>query len=162
MVRCEEFYLQFEKKGNFCHKSDLVVKKVEQYLSYMKRNKFGDFLISNCAIEPFIKIEILKDGFVHKYALKELRKKVRKLGARGITRRISIETINYANTMVDVEFRIKSIPDVRSRIGTFEHAIDRISYEVRERFNSYKESYGLENNNDALSEILHWAETESM
>ena len=51
MVRCNEFYEQFEKKGNFCNKSSSVVKKVEEYMEYMKRQKFGDFLISNCAIE---------------------------------------------------------------------------------------------------------------
>ena len=57
MVRCEEFYKYFEKKGNFCGKSDMVVKKVEEYIDYVKRNKIGGYKISNCALDPFISIE---------------------------------------------------------------------------------------------------------
>ena len=54
MVRCEEFYKYFEKKGNFCGKSEVVVKKVEEYIDYVKRNKVGGYKISNCALDPFI------------------------------------------------------------------------------------------------------------
>lgn len=41
MVRCEEFYRHWQKKGNFCGKSDMVAKKVEEYIQYVKRNKIG-------------------------------------------------------------------------------------------------------------------------
>ncbi len=154
MVRCQEFYEEFEKKGNFCNKSDVVVKNVERYIEYMKRNKFGDFIISNCAIEPFIRIENLKDGKVHKFALKELRKKIKKIGAKGVTRRISIEIINYANNIVNDIYKLDSIPNVRSRMGEFEHEIGEISYETREAFNVFKEFVGIKSNNEAISVLL--------
>ena len=156
MVRCEQFYEEFDKKGNFCGKSNSVVVKVKSYIEYMKRNKFGDFLISSNAIEPFIKIEFINSGKVHKVALKELRKKALKIGASSVTRRISIELINKANEMVEESFRIKSIPDVRTRMGAYEHDIGEISHETREEFNEFKALVGARNNDEVMKAMLQY------
>ena len=101
MVRCEEFYKYFEKKGNFCGKSEVVVKKVEEYIDYVKRNKVGGYKISNCALDPFISIEFVRDGRVHDAALKELKALMKKgkILPEKITRRMSIELINTTNNI---------------------------------------------------------------
>ena len=93
MVRCEEFYKYFEKKGNFCGKSEGIVKQVESYIDYVKRHKlrdFGGYKISNSALDPFMSIEGVKDGKVHAVALKDLRTMVRKgkILPERVTRRI--------------------------------------------------------------------------
>ncbi len=81
MVRCEDFYKYFERKGNFCGKSENVVKKVEDYIAYVKRHRlmeFSGYRISNAALDPFISVENMKDGKVHDLALKELKRLIRK------------------------------------------------------------------------------------
>ena len=159
MVRCEEFYKYFEKKGNFCGKSDMVVKKVEEYIDYVKRNKmsdFGGYKISNCALDPFISIEFLNHGQVHKIALRDLKSLIRKrkVSPDKITRRFSVEVINKANATVEDGYKLKNIPGVRSRIGEFEHEVSEVSYEVRDMFNSFKNDIAIKNNNQAMKVML--------
>lgn len=159
MVRCEEFYLYFERKGNFCGKSDMVVKKVEEYIDYVKRNKmseFGGYKISNCALDPFISIEFVKDGKVHKIALHELKSLIRKrkISPGRVTRRVSVELINRANIRVEAGYQLQNIPGIRSRIGEFEHDIGQISYETRNVFDTFKNDVGIGNNNEAVKIML--------
>lgn len=159
MVRCEEFYKYFEKKGNFCGKSDMVVKKVEEYIDYVKRNKmseFGGYKISNCALDPFISIEFIKDGMVHKVALRELKTMIRKrkISPDKITRRFSVEIINRANSGVGDQYKLENIPGVRNRMGEFEHDIGEVSYDVRDMFKAFKDDIGIKNNNMAMKIML--------
>lgn len=159
MVRCEEFYKYFEKKGNFCNKSENVVKKVEDYIGYIKRNKMGEYggyKISNCALDPFISIEFAKGGIVHRNALRELKKMIRKesILPEKVTRRVSIELINKANSRCSPENRLESIPGIRKKMSEFEHTIDGIGYEVRNMFDTFKKDIEAKNNNDFLKIIL--------
>ena len=156
MVRCEEFYKYFEKKGNFCGKSDMVVKKVEEYIDYVKRNKVGSFKISNCALDPFINIEFVKDGRVHAVALKNLKNLMKKgkILPEKITRRMSIELINTANIKVGGVYKLENIPGIRSRMRGFEHEIGEIEHEVRDTFDNLKKDIGAKNNNDAMKVML--------
>jgi len=161
MVRCEDFYKYFERKGNFCGKSENVVKKVEDYIDYVKRNKlreFSGYRISNSALDPFISIEDMKDGKVHDLALKELKKLLRKgkLLSEKVTRRVSIELINSANNKVAEEYKLEHIPNIRSRMGEFEHEIGEIGYEVKEMFDAFKTDIDTKNNNDVLKIMLEW------
>lgn len=156
MVRCEEFYKYFEKKGNFCGKSEMTVKKVEEYISYVKRNKIGGYKISNCALDPFINIEFVKDGIAHRIALRELKDliKKRKILPEKITRRVSIEIINRSNIQVGEQFKLNNIPNIRSRMGEHEHEISEIGYEARDIFNALKKDIGIKNNNEAMKIML--------
>lgn len=159
MVRCEEFYKYFEKKGNFCGKSEGIVKQVESYIDYVKRHKlreFGGYKISNSALDPFMNIEDINNGKVHVLALKDLRNMIRKgrILPENITRRISIEIINSANSKVADGYKLKRIPNIRSRIGEFEHDIGEIGFDVRETFDSLKDSIGAKNNNEAVRVML--------
>lgn len=156
MVRCEEFYKYFEKKGNFCGKSEMVVKKVEEYIDYVKRNKVGGYKISNCALDPFISIEFVKDGRVHTAALKNLKALMKKgkILPEKITRRMSIELINTANIKVGDVYRLDSIPGIRSRMRGFEHEIGEVEHEVRNTFDALKKEIGAKNNNDAMRVML--------
>jgi hypothetical protein len=156
MVRCEEFYKYFEKKGNFCGKSDMVVKKVEEYIDYVKRNKVGGYKISNCALDPFISIELVKDGIVHAAALKKLKTLMKKgkILPEKITRRISIELINTANIEVGDAYKLNNIPGIRSRIRGFEHEINEVEHEVRNTFDALKKDIDAKNNNEAMKIML--------
>ena len=159
MVRCEEFYKYFEKKGNFCGKSEGIVKQVESYIDYVKRHKlrdFGGYKISNSALDPFMNIEDVKDGKVHAIALKDLRNMVRRgrILPEKITRRVSIEIINGANNKTDEVHKLNKIPNIRSRMGEFEHEIGEIGFEVREMFNALKEDIGAKNNNETMRLML--------
>lgn len=159
MVRCEEFYEYFEKKGNFCGKSEGIVRQVESYIDYVKRHKlrdFGGYKISNSALDPFMSIEDVNGGNVHVLALKDLRNMIRKgrILPENITRRISIEIINNANSKVADGYKLKRIPNIRSRMGEFEHDIGEIGFEVREMFDSIKENLGAKNNNEAVKIML--------
>ncbi len=156
MVRCEEFYKYFEKKGNFCGKSEVVVKKVEEYINYVKRNKVGGYKISNCALDPFISIELVKDGRVHTAALKALKALLKKgkVSPEKITRRISIELINTANNKVDDEYKLDNIPGIRSRMRGYEHDIGELEHEVRNTFDALKKDIGAKNNNEAMKIML--------
>jgi len=159
VVRCEDFYKHWEKKGNFCGKSEMVVKKVEEYIDYVKRNKmsdFGGYKISNCAIDPFISIEFLKHGKVHQIALRELKSMIRrrKVLPDKITRRFSVELINKANAGVEAGYKLENIPGVRSRMGEFEHEISEVSYDIRDMFNIFKNDIGIKNNNQAMKVML--------
>ncbi len=161
MVRCEEFYKYFEKKGNFCGKSETIVKKVEEYIDYIKRNKmseFGGYKISNCALDPFISIEFLKEGSVHRMALRELKTMIRKhkVMPDKITRRFGVELINKANAIVEIRYRLESIPGVRNRMGEFEHEIGEVSYDIRDMFNTFKNDIGIKNNNQAMKVMLEY------
>jgi hypothetical protein len=159
MVRCEEFYKYFEKKGNFCGKSDGIVKQVESYIDYVKRHKlreFGGYKISNSALDPFMSIENVNNGKVHALALKELRNMIRRnrILPENITRRISIEIINSANSQVADGYKLQRIPNIRSRMGEFEHDIGEISFDVREMFDALKSDIGAKNNNEAVRIML--------
>ena len=156
MVRCEEFYKYFEKKGNFCGKSEIVVKKVEEYIDYVKRNKVGGYKISNCALDPFISIESVKDGKVHTVALKNLKSllKKEKVLPEKVTRRMSIELINTANNKVEDIYKLDSIPGIRSRMRGFEHEIGEVEHEVRNTFDALKKEIDAKNNNDAMKVML--------
>ena len=156
MVRCEEFYKYFEKKGNFCGKSEVVVKKVEEYIDYVKRNKIGGYKISNCALDPFISIEFVRDGRVHDAALRNLKALIKKgkILPEKITRRISIELINTANIKVGDIYRLDNIPGVRSRMRGYEHEIGEVEHGVRTTFDALKKEIGANNNNDAMKVIL--------
>lgn len=159
MVRCEQFYEYWEKRGNFCGKSDMVAKKVEEYIEYIRRNKLqqiGGYKISNCAIDPFINIESTKGGRVHTIAVKELKNllKKEKIRPEKITRRISIELINKANNKVGDSFKLENIPNIRSRMREFEHDIDGIGFEVRNTFDALKKDLGAKNNNEAMKVML--------
>lgn len=161
MVRCEEFYKYFEKKGNFCGKSENVVKKVEDYILYVKRNKLYDYSgykISNSALDPFISIENVNYGKVHSLALKEMKKLIRgrKIIPEHITRRISIELINSANSMVAEEFTLDHIPNIRKRMGEFEHEISEIGFETKEMFDALKKDIGASSNNEIMRIMLEW------
>lgn len=161
MVRCEEFYKYYERKGNFCGKSENVVKKVEDYIDYVKRHKlreFSGYKISNAALDPFISIEHMNNGVVHSMALKELKRLIRKgkLLPEHITRRISIEIINSANNQVEEGYKLNRIPNIRSRMGEFEHEINEIGFEVREMFNALKNDIGAKNNNEVMRIMLEW------
>lgn len=159
MVRCEEFYKYFEKKGNFCGKSEGIVRQVESYIDYVKRHKlreFGGYKISNSALDPFMSIEDVNSGKVHALALKNLRNMIRKgrILPENITRRISIEIINGANSAVADGYKLRRIPNIRSRMGEFEHDIGEIGFDVKEMFDSIKESIGAKNNNEAVKVML--------
>jgi mRNA-degrading endonuclease RelE of RelBE toxin-antitoxin system len=156
MVRCEEFYKYFEKKGNFCGKSEVVVKKVEEYIDYVKRNKIGGYRVSNCAIDPFISIEFIKDGRVHTTALKDLKALIKKgkILPEKITRRVSIELINTANEKVGDVYKLDSIPGIRSRMRGYEHEIGEVEHEVRNMFDAVKKDIGAKNNNEAMKVML--------
>ena len=156
MVRCEEFYKYFEKKGNFCGKSEVVVKKVEEYIDYVKRNKVGGYKISNCALDPFISIEFVRDGRVHTIALKNLKNLLKKgkILPEKVTRRMSIELINTANIKVGNTHRLENIPGIRSRMRGFEHEIGEVEHEVRNTFDTLKKDIGAKNNNDAMKVML--------
>lgn len=156
MVRCEEFYKYFEKKGNFCGKSEVVVKKVEEYIDYVKRNKVGGYKISNCALDPFISIEFIKDGRVHDTALKDLKALMKKgkILPEKITRRMSIELINTANNKVGDIYKLDSIPGIRSRIRGYEHEIGEVEHEVRNTFDAIKKDIGAKNNNEVMKVML--------
>lgn len=161
MVRCEEFYEYFDKKGNFCGKSKNVVKKVEDYIDYVKRNKlreFSGYRISNSALDPFISIEEMKDGKVHDLALKEVKRLLRKgkFSPDEITRRLSIEIINGANNKVAVEYKLDRIPNIRSRMGEFEHEIGEVGFDVKEMFDALKTDIGVKNNNEAMKIMLEY------
>lgn len=156
MVRCEEFYKYFEKKGNFCGKSEVVVKKVEEYIDYVKRNKIGGYRISNCALDPFISIEFVKDGRVHAIALRDLKTLMRKgkVLPEKITRRVSIELINIANNKVGNTFKLDNIPGIRSRIRGYEHEISEVDHDVRDTFDALKKDIGAKNNNETMKVML--------
>jgi hypothetical protein len=159
MVRCEDFYKYYEKRGNFCGKSDTVVKKVEDYIDYVRRHKLRDFSgykISNSALDPFISIEHINHGMVHKLALKELKRLIRKrqLLPEKITRRVSIEIINEANNKVEDGYKLDHIPNIRNRMGEFEHEIGEIGFEVREMFTAVKNDIGAKNNNEVMKIML--------
>jgi hypothetical protein len=156
MVRCEEFYRYFEKKGNFCGKSEVVVKKVEEYIDYVKRNKVGGFKISNCALDPFISIEFLKEGRVHTAALKDLKVLLKKgkVLPEKITRRMSIELINTANNKVGDAYKLDNIPGIRTRMRGYEHEIGEVEHEVRNTFDAIKKDIGAKNNNEAMKIML--------
>jgi len=156
MVRCEEFYKYFEKKGNFCNKGELTVRKVEEYIAYVKRNRIGTYKISNCALDPFISIEFIKDGMVHRRAIKELKDmmKKKKFPPEKITRRISIEIINRANNQVGDVYRLDRIPGIRKRMGEYEHDIGSISIETRSIFDSIKKDIGINSNDMAMKIML--------
>jgi len=161
MVRCEEFYKYFEKKGNFCGKSEGIVKQVESYIDYVKRHKlrdFGGYKISNSALDPFMSIEEVKDGKVHAVALKDLRNMIRKnrILPERITRRVSIEIINGANMKVDEAHKLDKIPNIRSRMGDFEHEIGQIGFEVRNTFDAFKDDIDAKNNNEVMKIMLEW------
>ena len=155
MVRCEEFYKYFEKKGNFCRKSEGIVKQVESYISYVKRHKlgnFGGYRISNSALDTFMNIEDIKGGKVHDIALKELKDMIRKKNIlpEKVTRRVSVEIINRANMKVDKTQKLEKIPNIRSTMGYFEHEIRQIGFDVRKTFDGLKEDVGAKNNNELL------------
>lgn len=159
MVRCEEFYEYFEKKGNFCGKSKGVVRQVEHYIDYVKRNKmrdYGGYKISNSALDPFMSIEVIKEGKVHSAAIRELRRMIRKgiIYPERVTRRISIEIINRANGKVEEAYKLNRIPNIRSRMGEFEHEIGDIGFEVKSMFDDFKEDIGAKNNNEVLKIML--------
>lgn len=156
MVRCEEFYKYFEKKGNFCGKSPVVVKKVEEYIEYVRRNKIGGYRISNCALDPFISIEFIKDGVVHRTALKQLKSLIKKekVLPEKVTRRMSIELIIAANNKVGDIFKLDNIPGIRSRMRGYEHEIGEVGHDVRTTFDAIKKDIGAKNNNDAMKVML--------
>lgn len=156
MVRCEEFYKYFEKKGNFCGKSEVVVKKVEEYIDYVKRNKVGGYKISNCALDPFISIEFVKEGRVHTTALKDLKVLLKKgkVLPEKITRRMSIEIINTANSKTGDAYKLNSIPGIRARMRGYEHEIGEVEHEVRNSFDAIKKDIGAKNNNEAMKVML--------
>ncbi len=159
MVRCEEFYKYFERKGNFCGKSEGIVKQVEHYIDYIKRHKmidYGGYKISNSALDPFMSIEDVKGGKVHSLALKELRNMVRKgrVSPEKVTRRVSIEIINSANNKIEEQYKLTRIPNIRSRMGEFEHEISDVGFEVKSMFDDFKNDIGAKNNNEALKIML--------
>ncbi len=159
MVRCKEFYEYFEKKGNFCGKSDGVIRQVEHYIEYVRKNRlreFGGYKISNSALDPFMSIETVKDGKVHMLAIKELKRMIRKgiVFPEKVTRRISIEIINAANSKVGDSYKLDRIPNIRSRIGEFEHEIGEVGFEVKSVFEDFKKDIGTKNNNETMKIIL--------
>lgn len=158
MVRCEQFYEFWEKKGNFCGKSEVVAKKVEEYIDYVRRNKIGTFKISHCALDPFISIEDIKNGRVHSIAIKELKSLIKKekILPEKVTKRFSIELINKANNKVGDQFKLDSIPNIRKRMSMYEHEISEIGHDVRTMFDSLKEDIGAKNNNDIMKVMLEW------
>lgn len=159
MVRCEQFYEHWERRGNFCNKSDLVAKKVEDYINYVKRNKlmdYGGYRISNCALDPFMNIEHIRSGKVHSVALRDLKNVIRKekVLPEKVTRRVSVEIINKANNKVNIIHRLDHIPNIRSKIGEHEHEISEIGFEIRNMFDEFKKDIGAKNNNEALKVML--------
>ncbi len=159
IVRCEDFYKHFEKKGNFCGKSEGVVKQVEHYIDYVKRRKlreFGGYKISNSALDPLISIEDVNQGKVHELALKEMKRLIRKgkILPERITRRMSIEIINAANSKVEDAYKLERIPNIRSRMGEYEHEIGEIGFEVKEMFEALKNDIGVKNNNELMQIML--------
>jgi len=159
MVRCEEFYEYFDKKGNFCGKSEGVVRQVETYIDYVKRRKlkdFGGYKISNSALDPFITIEDMNSGKVHEVALKELKRLIRrrKVLPEHVTRRISIEIINEANNRTEDPYKLERIPNIRSRMGEYEHEIGEVGFEVKDTFDSLKKDIGAKNNNELMKIML--------
>ena len=157
MVRCAEFYKRFEKKGNFCNKSDVVVRKIEDYIDYVKRKlkNYDGYLISSCAIEPLKNIEELKDGKVHDLALNRLKEtmKIGKIRPERVTRRVVIELINNVNNKVSEDYKLTRIPGVRSKIGEYEHEIGEVGYRTRNMFDELKKQLGT-NNNDTMKVMI--------
>ena len=154
MVTCNDFYEKFEIIGNFCHKSETTAKQIEDYISYRKRHNLGSFEINRCALYPFIMIE--DKDVVHAKALNELMKRCRQNGGRSITRKIAIEIINKANNEVNARYKIREIPTVRSRMGTFEHAVDGISHETRNMFDGFKKDIDAGSNEETLSILIRY------
>lgn len=156
MVRCEEFYRHFEKKGNFCNKSEEVVKKVEEYIEYVRRNRIGTYKISNCALDPFINIEFVNGGIVHRSAMRKLKSLLKngKTPPEKITRRMSIEIISEANTKIGKDHQLDHIPGIRKRMGVREHEIGEIGYEIRTMFDALKKDLEIRSNNQAMKIML--------
>ena len=127
----------------------------------MKRHKlrdFGGYKISNSALDPFMSIEGVKDGKVHAVALNDLRNMIRKnrILPEKITRRVSIEIINGANMKVDEAHKLDKIPNIRSRMGDFEHEIGQVGFEVRKMFDDFKNDIDAKNNNEVMKIMLEW------
>jgi hypothetical protein len=154
MVTCNDFYEKFERIGNFCQKSETTAKQIEDYISYRKRHNLESFEINRCALYPFIMIE--DKDIVHAKALKELRRRCKQNGGRSVTRKVAIEIINKANNEVNARYKIREIPTVRSRMGTFEHTVEGISHETRDMFDGFKKDIAAENNEETLSILIRY------
>ena len=154
MVTCNDFYEKFERIGNFCQKSETTAKQIEDYISYRKRHRLDSFEINRCALYPFIMIE--DKDIVHADALKELRRRCKQSGGRSITRKVAIEIINKANNGVDLRYKIREIPTVRSRMGTFEHTVEGISRETRDMFDGLKKDIGADSNEETLLILIRY------
>lgn len=154
MVTCNDFYEKFERIGNFCQKSETTAKQIEDYILYRKKHNLESFEINRCALYPFIMIE--DKDIVHARALKELKKRCRQNGGRSITRKVAIEIINKANNDIDSRHKIREIPTVRARMGTFEHTVEGISRETRDIFDGFKKDIGAESNEETLSILIRY------
>lgn len=160
MVTCEDFYEKFEKVGNFCQKSEEIAKQIEKYIDYRKRNRLESYQVNRSALYPFMMIEDKKE--FHKFALFNLRKKCKKIGGKNITRRLSIEIINMTNQLVSNNIKIDKIPSVRSKMGTFEHTIEGVSFDVRKDFDVFKESVGAKNNDEAIQILVSYCKNNTV
>lgn len=157
MVTCEELYKIWERRGNFCQKSEMTAKQIDAYIDYRKRHKLESYQINRCALYPFMMIEDKQT--LHLRALKELRKVAKKKGGKKITRRLSIEIINRVNEELEEGYRITSIPQVRSRLGGLQHEINNVSHEVREAFDRFKSEAGVKSNNDLIAVMINCCST---
>ncbi len=157
MVTCTDFYEKFEKVGNFCQKSENTAKQIEEYIDYKKRNRLKDVEINRCALFPLIKIE--DKGMLHNECLKKVKKEVKRLGAKNITRRHIIEIINEVNLKVPITERIDNIPMVRSRMDGNQHAIEGLSHETREHFDNLKNEIHLRGNDEVMNTVLDFCDS---
>lgn len=152
MTSCEALYKEWEKKGNFCNKSEFTAKQIEEYIEYRKRNRLKDIEINRCALYPMIRIE--HHGMLHDACLKELKKTVKRMGVKSITRRYVIEIINKINKTIPITERIDNIPDVRNRMSGLQHTIEHVSYETKEAFDHLKVETGFRGNEELMNLIF--------
>ena len=154
MVTCEDFYEKWENVGNFCHKSKMTAKQVEDYIKYRNRYKLKSYSINRCALYPFMMIEDKK--VLHLNCLKELRRMAKKIGGTKITRRLSIEIINKMNDRMAIQDRITTIPTVRTWMDGFQHEINDVSWEVRTAFDKLKDEINIHSNNDIMIAMINY------
>ncbi len=154
MVTCEKMYEEWRRRGNFCQKSEETAKQIDKYIKYRERYRLESYEINRCALFPFIQIE--DSEILHRESLKELKRRCKKIGGRNITRRLSIEIINSINEKIDIQYRIKSIPYVRTRMDGFQHEINNVSWEVRTAFDKLKDEIDIRSNNDIMTAMINY------
>lgn len=154
MTSCEKLYEYWQKRGNFCGKSDDTAKKIDEFIAYRRRNRLEASGINRTAMYPLQSIE--DSAVIHLRCVKEIKKLLKKVKGVNITRRMVIEIINRVNNDLSPENRITHIPNVRVRMEGNQHAIEGLSWETREQFDKLKSVLGEKSNDVSLSIIFEY------